>query len=193
MTPPYFFGYGSLVNRRTHAFSDAHPARLAGWRRAWISTNMRHFAFLSAEPADKDVAIDGLIAHVPDGDWAALDTREFDYERIDASPAVSHPKPDPLQIAVYTVAPDRRVTLPKPPMILLSYLDVVLQGYLEVFGEAGVADFITTTDGWNLPVLNDRADPIYPRNTALTKTETALVDQHLAALDAEILPLSSQP
>ena len=36
---------------------------------------------------------------------------------------------------------------PKTP-ILLSYLDVVVQGYLAEFGEAGVARFFASTDGW---------------------------------------------
>ena len=74
MKRPYFFGYGSLVNRGTHDFDDAHPARLSGWRRIWRHTDLRPVAYLTVVP-DASAEIDGLIAHVPDDDWAALDHR----------------------------------------------------------------------------------------------------------------------
>ena len=64
---PYFFGYGSLVNRETHTYPDARPARLKGWRRSWIRTAKREVVFLSVTP-DADTVIDGLIASVPDAD-----------------------------------------------------------------------------------------------------------------------------
>ena len=51
MTGPFFFGYGSLVNRATHDYSDAHPARIEGWRRAWRHVEGRKVAFLTAVPA----------------------------------------------------------------------------------------------------------------------------------------------
>jgi hypothetical protein len=47
--------------------------------------------------------------------------------------------------------------------VLLSYLDVVVQGYLQEFDEAGVAHFFDTTDGWDAPLLDDRTHPHYPR------------------------------
>ncbi|MGR3635747.1 MAG: gamma-glutamylcyclotransferase family protein [Shimia sp.] len=187
MTARYFFGYGSLVNRRTHAFADAHPAQLSGWKRAWVATDLRSFAFLSAEP-DATSSIDGLIAHVPNDDWATLDEREFAYDRFDAGASVSHPRTDPLQIAVYSVSSERRIASSTPPKILLSYIDVVVQGYLAVFGEAGVEAFFATTDGWTAQVIDDRAKPIYPRHQTLTAAETTLVDDLLATTNATRLP-----
>ena len=41
---PYFFGYGSLVNRATHDYVHAHPARISGWRRAWRHVEGRSVA-----------------------------------------------------------------------------------------------------------------------------------------------------
>ncbi len=35
MSDPAFFGYGSLVNLRTHGYDDPRPATLHGWRRVW--------------------------------------------------------------------------------------------------------------------------------------------------------------
>ena len=71
--------------------------------------------------------------------------------------------------------------------ILLSYLDVVVQGYHQQFGKDGVAAFFDTTDGWDTPILNDREAPHYPRSQILSRAETALVDQHLARIAAQII------
>ena len=61
MSTPYFFGYGSLVNRDTHLYRDCHRAELRGWRRAWVRTAERETVFLSVR-MDPESAIDGLIA-----------------------------------------------------------------------------------------------------------------------------------
>ncbi len=50
MRDPHFFGYGSLVNRRTHVYDSAHRATLEGWRRVWRPTALRPAAFLTAVP-----------------------------------------------------------------------------------------------------------------------------------------------
>jgi class 3 adenylate cyclase len=83
----YFFGYGSLVNRATHVFAEAHPAQLRGWRRVWRHTEMRPVAFLTALP-DPQSTIDGLIAAVPGADWPALDLGEVEdrVERVLQAP-----------------------------------------------------------------------------------------------------------
>lgn len=184
MTTSYFFGYGSLVNHSTHSYENAHPARLNGWRRQWCHTDLRPIAFLTAVP-DDSCAIEGIIAHVPGDDWEALDAREFAYTRVLSTPKVTHPITDPIEIAVYTARRDIGLPADMRHPILLSYLDVVVQGYLHEFGEQGVAGFFATTTGWDAPILHDRADPQYPRHRVLTKDETALVDHHLATLDAE--------
>jgi hypothetical protein len=185
MSDPFFFGYGSLVNRATHGFLDAHPARLSGWRRAWRHTDLRPVAFLTAEPAP-GMEIDGLIAHVPGDDWAALDAREHAYVRSRVTAQVSHAVTRPLEVQVYAIpeglhgAPDERHP------VLLSYIDVVVQGYHREYGAAGVARFFETTAGWDAPILDDRAAPIYPRHQPLTDRERALVDEHLAGAGARV-------
>ncbi len=181
---PYFFGYGSLVNRSTHIYSEAHPAQLKGWRRAWVPSASFDRVFLSVVP-DPDTTISGLIAAVPDADWAALDARETGYARLNSGNAVSHPLPHEPQIAHYSVPAEEQGTTSRNT-IILSYLDVVVQGFLREFGAAGVSHFFETTDGWDTPILNDRAAPQYPRHQTLTAQETALVDQHLALLSARV-------
>jgi len=176
--PPSVFGYGSLVNRATHAYAPARPARLSGWRRAWRYTPHRAGPFLTVIPGPADT-IDGLIAAIPGGDWAALDLREAGYDRL----------PTPLPGVMVYAVPDHGAVNPagKDP-ILLSYVDVVLQGFHREFGPAGVAGFLATTDGWDIPILNDRAAPRYPRHQPLTADETALVDAALRDVGARILP-----
>ena len=174
---PWFFGYGSLVNRATHTYPQAQTATLNGWRRVWVRTKLRDVVFLSIHEAPGH-SIDGLIAAVPGGDWAALDKREGGYARIDASAQVTH-EATATDIAAYQVPSSNQVA-DGTHHILLSYLDVVVQGFLREFGEAGAEAFFATTDGWDTPILNDRADPLYPRAQKLTAQEQNLTDRLFA-------------
>ncbi len=175
MVNPYFFGYGSLVNTATHDYTDPRPARLSGWRRTWAHTDLRAVAFLTAKPAEGS-EIDGLIAAVPNADWQALDEREYAYERIPAAHCVQHDLPEQPEISLYAVpaAQQSQASIQHP--ILLSYLDVVLQGYLKVFGTEGLQAFVDTTDGWEAPLLDDRAAPAYPRHQPISSSERKLFD-----------------
>ena len=180
---PYFFGYGSLVNRDTHSYPDAHPAKLRGWRRAWVPSAAYDRVFLSVVP-DADSTIFGLIAAVPDADWTALDARETGYARLASGSNVNHPLTTAPHIAHYAVPDAERGAATNP--ILLSYIDVVVQGFHREFGTDGVVHFFDTTDGWQAPILNDRAAPQYPRHQKLKASETALVDDNLARLSARV-------
>ncbi len=186
MADPYFFGYGSLVNLSTHDFPDPRPAQLKGWRRAWRHTDLRPVAFLTAVP-DSDAEIDGMIAHVPKNDWAALDEREWAYERVPTTNAVTHPLTHDVEIAVYSVPQDRHTEPTDRHPLLLSYIDVVVQGYLRAFGEAGADRFFATTDGWEAPILNDRAEPRYSRHQPLKSHETDFVDTRLRDLSVKLI------
>lgn len=185
MREPYFFGYGSLVNRDTHSHAPAYPARLRGWRRAWRLARNRPAAFLTILP-DAGCEIDGLIAHVPGNDWVALDLREAAYARVPALD-LSHAAPGALEVHVYTI-PDgaHRDPVPESP-VLLSYLDTVVQGFLREFGEDGVARFFDTTGGWHAPILDDRAAPRYSRARTLSAAERLLVDDHTRRLGVQVI------
>lgn len=186
MADPYFFGYGSLVNQATHDFTNPQPARIKGWRRAWRHTDLRPVAFLTAIP-DPDCEIEGLIAHVPRNDWDALDQREWAYSRILVTDSVTHPLKHDVEIAVYAV-PEGRHTVPSDTYpILLSYIDVVVQGYLRQYGPDGADRFFATTDGWEAPILNDRADPRYPRHQMLSPSDREFVDDRLGRLGVRLI------
>jgi hypothetical protein len=176
-----FFGYGSLVNRATHAYPRVRPATLSGWRRVWVHTHLRPIAYLSVEPAEAE--IDGLLAEVPGADWAALDHRERAYDR--------HPVTIMLRTCgsragaqLYAVPASHAAPPDVTHPLLLSYIDVVVQGYLALFGEPGAERFFETTAGWHAPILDDRAAPRYSRPQQLTDRERAFVDDRLSALSA---------
>lgn len=180
MENPFFFGYGSLVNQATHIYENAHTARISGWRRTWRHTPHHPVSLLTAIPCAES-EIDGLIAEVPRADWQALDAREVGYDRHTTT-AVSHSLSHNPKVAIYAVAPQSPFQSPHPPNILLSYLDVVIQGYFLEFGEEGVARFFATTDGWDTPIIDDRHAPNYPRAQRLSADQTALVDDYVARL-----------
>ncbi|OUD10221.1 hypothetical protein BVC71_01530 [Marivivens niveibacter] len=176
MTHPRFFGYGSLVNLTTHEYPDPQTATLKGWRRVWRHTSIQEPAFLSVEPCDETVLL-GVTAQVPHGDWVALDERESGYQRKDVTHLIDGAQ---MPTAVYEVEA-RHYQAPSVNPILLSYLDVVVQGYMDMFGDEGAQHFFDTTHNWG-PVLNDRADPRYPRARKLTAAQTATVNEYLAKL-----------
>ncbi len=185
MKHAFVFGYGSLVNAATHDYGDVHPARLPGWRRMWRHVEGRSVAFLTIvrDPASE---IDGALAPVPGETWADLDQRERSYLRETAD-GVQHELHPETDIRLYH-APEH---LHRPHSghhpILLSYLDVVVQGYYRLGGEAAVQAFFETTDGWDAPVLNDRAAPRYSRHQRLASDEVDLADTWLDRLGIERL------
>jgi hypothetical protein len=186
MSDPFFFGYGSLVNRATHDYGEAYAARVSGWRRVWRHTHLREVAYLTAEPAP-GVEIEGLIAAVPGADWAALDAREHGYDRQPIAGGLAHGATRPVQAHIYAVPAARCASSGLCHPILMSYLDVVVQGYLREFGEAGAERFFATTTGWEAPVRDDRAEPRYPRHRRLDPSERGFVDDALARLGVRIL------
>ncbi|MGP9790315.1 gamma-glutamylcyclotransferase [Roseinatronobacter sp. NSM] len=181
MSDPYFFGYGSLVNRQTHDYTDAHRAAIRGWRREWRYSHRLDKTFLSVVP-DTDARIDGLIARVPRADWAALDLRETGYGRHMVPPdRLHHESPVTVAAQVYAVPLDASALPDVSHHIHLSYLDVVVAGFLAEFGTDGVTRFFATTTGWGA-VLNDRASPLYPRARPTTPALREMVDDSLSQL-----------
>jgi len=175
---PHFFGYGSLVNRGTHCYGDIQRASLPGWRRVWRHATGLGYVALSAEPAAPENVIEGLVASVPQADWTALDCREMGYDRHDISRQCRVEVPL-SKIEIYQMRPDLAAVPGPDHPIPLSYLDIVVEGYLEQFGRNGVARFFRTTDGWDAPFLDDRAAPIKARRRQADPSIYPLVDAWL--------------
>jgi hypothetical protein len=188
MHVPHFFGYGSLVHRATHTYPVRATARLRGWRRVWRHSDRRKVAFLTVTRAPGSF-ISGLIAEVPGGDWAALDAREHAYDRVRLAEAEADDA-SMLDLHLYEASAHHTAPASLRHPVLLSYLDTVIGGYLAEFGEAGAEAFFDTTDGWDAPILDDRARPLYPRAQAPSDTARDLVDAALQALSAHLVPLA---
>ena len=167
MKHPSFFGYGSLVNLRTHTYPNPRLTEAPGWRRIWRSLVGVDHAILSVTP-DDTCTLKGIVADVPGADWAALDAREGVYVRAAL----------PTGTAIYEV---QQGIIDHPAPILRSYLDVVVQGYHDHYGDEGVAHFFATTTNWQ-PIRDDRSKPLYPRHQTVPTEVSALVDHHLAAV-----------
>lgn len=176
----WFFGYGSLVNADTHAAPiTARPAVLAGWRRRWGNRAEEAGATSLTAAPDPATTIQGLLVQARDADhWAEIDRRERGYDRVSLGADAVAPAADAGSTGtpafVYQTRAVRPATEAFP--ILQSYVDAVLQGYLRVFGREGAEAFVATTDGWDGPILDDRAAPRYPRAVTLTSEERAVID-----------------
>ncbi len=183
MSETFIFGYGSLVNRATHDYDTAHRATLRGWRRAWRHTTRREVAFLNVVPEPGHV-LKGMVLGVPHV-APDLDRREYAYSRADVTDVVEHPMAGRPRVNLFAIPPgqdDGR----NGHVLLLSYIDVVAQGYLHEFGDDGVQAFFETTEGWDAPVIDDRAAPRYPRAQPVDDTLAGLVDHWLAQVGAAV-------
>ncbi len=174
-----YFGYGSLVNRATRPDGErAWPATLRGWRRTWnhrVPASDARIACtsLSIDPAIEGDVIAGVVVRMPLAALPGLDAREANYDRL-ALPMAAFGLPPGLaarsggeRVYAYRSVAARREPAGAAHPILASYVDCIMAGYLERHGEAGLRDWIASTDGWEAPRLDDRADPAYPRAVRL--------------------------
>ncbi|MEM9104604.1 MAG: gamma-glutamylcyclotransferase family protein [Pseudomonadota bacterium] len=181
-----YFGYGSLANRKTLQtdFLHAQPVRLHGWRRCWRPRKEgdpivadRPTSLLSARKVGEGF-IDGLLVFDKRANLPDVDERERNYDRVpvplDRIEGFDQGLPA-CEIFVYEAQTNVALHDPQHP-ILQSYLDVVLKGFLQEFGLAGVHHFLATTDGFERPVHTDRHRPFYPRSVQLTDEEQVLFD-----------------
>lgn len=173
------FGYGSLVNRGTlPPHIDVRPKAVRGWRRAWRASSVGAkggACALSVVP-DPDAIIEGLVVRFDDLVWPIIRTREKNYD-------ILHLDDEPDVILFRARAEVDRFGDAHHP-IHMSYIDVTLQGFLREFGEDGAARFMATTQGWHVPIVNDRAAPNYPRAQLLSNAEQIKVDALLESVDA---------
>ncbi|MCG6858137.1 MAG: gamma-glutamylcyclotransferase [Salaquimonas sp.] len=185
-----YFGYGSLVNRQTLAtdYMASVPASLQGWRRHWQARED------GVEPADialltvhehAESSILGMLVIDRVEHLASVDEREARYDRVRiARDALDFIGPEEkvheqLPDELYVYVGRRRAREESPPMLLQSYLDAVMAGFLAEFGEEGLLHFFETTIGFDRAIVADRHQPIYKR--------TVTVDPHTASRFDDLL------
>ena len=177
-----YFGYGSLINRATHQNDvvEVRAARLNGWRRCWRPRpDMPGFpAVLLSVRREEGASCEGVVVTDHVGNLAALDAREARYSRHELGHGELHlHEGEHPAMPVYVYQANEAIPPHRdPPHILQSYLDAVMKGLLELHGEASVAAFIATTDGFDYPIHRDRTDPVYPRAIGIDAAEMALFD-----------------
>jgi hypothetical protein len=190
------FGYGSLVNRQTlrGEVIACVPAKLRGWRRHWQSRGAdiepaagEPIALLSVHRHETS-EIDGMLIVARHEELPALDRREARYERVRLDPSQvatagrdsGHALPDDVFVYVGLPQPQER----EPAMLLQSYLDAVLAGFLAEYGQAGLDRFFASTTGFARPLIEDRHSPRYPRAIRLAPEIAAEFDRRLSAAGA---------
>lgn len=187
-----YFGFGSLVNRKTLSpdIVDAIPVALKGWRRHWQArpdepmqtTAVKSIALLSIH-RDEKCEIDGLLIIDRLKNLPALDKRESHYHKqILTNEDFSRGNLGLNKYAhlrVHTYVSTARYSETQNVTLLRSYLDVVMQGFLGEYGEAGVRHFVETTSGFNLQIHEDRERPVYPRHQGVSAANAKLFDKIL--------------
>ncbi len=195
-----YFGYGSLVNDKTrNAESFGLAGRLKGYRRHWSiwKASLEREAFglggiaaLSVS-ADKEAMIDGLLIFDKKDHLPNVDKREAQYDRLELDLndfQTEHTIPEGVKTYIYVGRPaDVTVSHPDYP-ILQSYVDAVMQGFIDKFGTEGLNRFVDETSGWETPVVQDRDEPFYPRHVALSATELDLVERALVRAKVNRVP-----
>jgi len=181
-----YFGYGSLVNRDTRPPDEqAFCARLRGWHRVWghrsgPAVGRPPSCSLSVEPGVAGTrGIDGVLVSMPLEALPVLDAREAGYDRL-TLPATEFDLPEGLgvdEIQVYRSKAEYRMPASPGQPILQSYVDCVLAGFLRVYGEGGLDDFLLSTRGWEGTIENDREAPRYPRAVELPGALRARFDR----------------
>jgi cation transport protein ChaC len=178
------FGYGSLVNELTLAKKlNARPGSLSNWIREWkhcVEAPFGRVCALTIARQD-NVSIQGVYITCPDTEFEELDKREIGYQRDTLRVEdVGEPIPEQTRaVFAYTSNPSAHRPGSTTFPIWLSYVEVVLYGYLQVFGAGGVDEFIRTTRGWSAPVVDDRDKPLYPRAVDIPTSTRNIIEASL--------------
>lgn len=176
-----YFGYGSLVNRRTlrTKFLGIRRARASGWQRFWVPRiGTAQMALLSVVPVAGE-SVDGVVVYDLADHLPSVDEREAGYVRQIVEPGlVTIDKPPVGDVPLYIYEAPLGVPDAEQPQaaILQSYLDAVLQGFHDLYGEEGVRRFVAETRGFETSVLRDRSVPRYPRSVQLDPELAAFFD-----------------
>jgi len=205
----YYFGYGSLVNRQTRDADESFVrATLHGWVRQWAHQARRSWSF-DATVATSHVSrsgkgvcaltvaerpsadIDGVLVPIDRASLPQLDQRESGYDRVTLSMSALSLFPDDRQnpacpaadatVLMYVSSAAQNHWADTDYPLIISYIHCVMRGFEDQFGVDGLQRMMHSTDGWSLPLLDDRQAPIYPRAVTQSAEQILALDQCLAA------------
>ena len=137
--------------------------------------------------------IDGLVVIDHARNQASLDERESNYDRHivtdnsitehNSSAGDIYTNHTKTKTSIYVATPFPQPEEHEQYRILRSYLDAVMQGYLNKFGEEGVVRFVNSTDNFVVGIHEDRKNPRYPRSVATTQKEQRLFESLVPNID----------
>ena len=182
-----YFGYGSLVNKATlrTKFLAIRRAEVTGWRRFWLP-RPGGVALLSVRP-EPGHRTQGVVVYDHADHLASVDEREAGYVRRDVEdPAIEGAPAAGAAVHIYEAIRPELDAADTGALILQSYLDAVLQGFLSLYGPAGVERFVAETEGFETEIIADRHAPRYPRSVTLADGEAALFDRLVGARGAKL-------
>lgn len=172
------FGYGSLINRNTWSFNASFELiNIPGWVRQWrkiIKMNFGEICVLTISP-DENFNIDGIIIFTDLLTSTIIKQREIGYQKTIVHETPTGP------IFAYTANIDSFKWASEQAPILQSYIDTVAYGFYQELGMSGFLNFFATTQGWQLPILNDRDQPLYSRAIKIDPEFLSLIDQQILA------------
>jgi len=181
-TKNFIFGYGSLISeesrKKTGLSKKSYIAKLNGFKREWNIKIHEAKATALGIIKNSESFCNGIIFEIPEKEIKNFDKRENKYySRIEIDPNSLNIKefPNIQNIKIWVYVTKKPTTPTKDFPILLSYIDVVLNGCLKI-NENFAKDFINTTSNWKY-TENDRNNPRYPRaekNTPKNKIDKLL-------------------
>ncbi|MDY8107649.1 gamma-glutamylcyclotransferase family protein [Fulvimarina sp. 2208YS6-2-32] len=190
-----YFGYGSLVNPRTlrTKFLAIRRAEAKGWQRFWQPRDpAAEMALLSVHPHAAE-SIHGVVVYDLADHLPSVDEREAGYNRqvIDPDALTIEDAPLPgVPVYIYEASPGASDAAEMGSAILQSYLDAVMQGFRDLYGDDGLKRFVERTEGFETRLLRDRSAPRYPRSVPLEAGEAELFDSLVDARGAHAIELS---
>ena len=176
---PLVFGYGSLVAcQRRLPGATGIPAELSGYARSWeghyVEVNGVYVCALTLKKQQNSKILGVLIHDLPEY-RELLEQQEIGYEKVNITNDTYSPWM-PGEKDIICFIGNNSVINEAEPVIIKSYLYVILYGYLQTFGEHGVKHFLQTTDNWNFPIMDDIENPVYPRFIDIPNTITKWFD-----------------
>ncbi len=179
----YIVGYGSLINAHsrqlTNNTGESQPVFITGFDRHWSKINGSYsLSPLAVTPGTG--GFNGVLINITRDALKQFDEREHGYRRIELSPSNVHLNPhhtvsDPIWMYIKD---DVQAPCNQMP-IAQSYIDTVLAGCLAISPDFA-QQFITTTNGWQHPTMDDRSQPLYGRVAGVTNQHRVTIDELLS-------------
>ena len=159
--PHFLIGYGSLIEKESRLRTnpdaiDSYPVKLNGYKRVWGARGQVYKAVFLTLLKDDKSSLNAVYYAASREDFLAADKREYMYCRTRVQPehikAMGLKKLHKGTFWVYVKKDNKATELSAEYPIVQSYVDIFLDGCLQIQKIYGINDFaeqcINTTHGW---------------------------------------------